>query len=234
MRNFFKSAAAFLALVITAQAVLAQTQAETYYFPDYKNYTAGFSTSTDKTILQGQVFKPVVAGSTYEAYPGVELTLDGGADLTLFAVSDENGLFAFDPVPAGNYTLFAQNAENGTFGSVSVALSKTLTTANTLGENSTTFDTASLKLSFDEELFILEKKRVVALTPQAEQVAVPNYPTHGGGMAGGGMGGGAFGNMGLIAAGLGVAGLATGIAALSDSKDGPVFPHQTTPTWKPR
>lgn len=215
MRNFTKNATFLFALLILSQAVFAQVQdANVYQFPGYQNFKAGFSSSSDLVVLQGQVFKPIVEGATYEAYPGVELTLDGGPDFTVTVVTDASGMFAFDAVPVGAYTVFAQNADLGTFGNVQITLSRGIS-ASTVSDNATDFDVASVKLSFDNDLYILGKKKVAA-----EFVEVAEVPAQGCcGMAGGcaaGAAGGAFGNMGMLGAALGAAGLAAGIAALAD------------------
>ena len=235
MRNFFNSSAALLALLVLSSAVYAQipviaqtVDANSYYFPNFGAYKAGFAYSADAVALQGQVFKSL-GSAAYEPYAGLDLTLDGGADFTLTTKTDENGVFSFDGVTAGSYTLFAQNAAAGTLGSVGVTLSKS-NAKSLISDNSTTFDVASMKLVFDSELFILGAKRLsVSDEVVNEAVAVDEAGCCG--MAAGGAAcgssaccGGGFGNMGMLAAGLGAAGLAAGIAALADDDDKPCKP----------
>ena len=220
MRNFYRSSAVLLALLILSGAVSAQTiDANSYYFPSFKSYKAGFAYSADVAVLQGQVFKSL-GSAAYEPYAGLELTLDGGPDFTKTVKTDENGMFSFDGVAAGSYTLFAQNAVAGTFGSVGVTLSKS-DVKPLLSDNSTTFDVARLKLAFDGELFILGEKRLVVGSEVVNEAAVSESSCCGLAAGGASCGtsaccGGGFGNMGMLAAGLGAAGLAAGIAGLAD------------------
>jgi len=220
MRNFFNSSATLLALLILSSAVFAQTiSTNSYYFPNFGAYKTGFGYSAN-AALQGQVFKSI-GNATYEPYASLDLTLDGGSDFTLTTKTDENGVFSFDGVAAGNYTLFAQDGEVS-FGSVAVTLSKSNVTPM-LSENSTVFDAASMKLLFGNELFILGDKRLSDAVE--EDVVVVDDAC---GMAAGGAScgtsaccGGGFGNMGMIAAGLGAAALAV---ALADDDNKPCKP----------
>ena len=230
MRNFFNGSAALLALLILSGAVYAQTavvsqtiDANSYYFPNFVAYKTGFAYSADAVALQGQVFKSL-GSAAYEPYAGLDLTLDGGADFTLTTKTDENGVFTFDGVPAGTYTVFAQDAAAATFGSVVVALSRNDARA-LISDNSTIFDVASVKLLFDNELYILGEKRPDAVVVEEEVVVDEENCC---GLAAGGTAcgtsaccGGAFGGLGMIAAGLGAAALAV---ALADDDDKPCKP----------
>ena len=233
MRNFFNGSAALLALLVLSSAVYAQTavvaqtvDANSYYFPNFVAYKAGFAYSADAAALQGQVFKSL-GSAAYEPYAGLDLTLDGGADFTLTTKTDENGVFSFDGVPAGTYTLFAQNATAATFGSVAVTLSKS-DAKTLLSDNSTIFNVASMKLLFDNELFILGEKRpavaeeeVIVDEESCCSMAADGAACGASACCGGsGVGGGMFGGSGMLAAALGAAGLASGLASLADDSSG--------------
>ena len=228
MRNFINSSAVLSALLVLSSVVCAQTvDANSYYFPNFGAYKAGVAYSANAVTLQGQVFKSL-GSAAFEPYAGLDLTLDGGADFTLTTKTDENGVFSFVGVPAGTYTVFAQDATEATFGSVAITLSKS-GTKSLISDNSTVFDVASMKLLFDNELFILGEKRPTTVVVEEEAVVVDEASCCG--MAAGGAAcgtsaccGGGFGNMGMLAAGLGAAGLAAGIAALADDDDKPCRP----------
>ena len=219
MRNFSKSLTLLFALLVLSQAAFAQADTSKHNFAGYQNYSNGYSALVgDSTTLQGQIFKPTGETSFYQFYPGVELTLDGGPGLTFTAVTDENGMFFFKDLPVGNYTLYAQDPAAGTFGSVGVNLTGSVSSF-TPGEGEVVVENATLKLTFDDELQIISKSNAPGAVNQPPVTPSPaNTPA--GGMQGGGggpMAGGAGGGLGLMAAGLAAAGLATGISAATDN-----------------
>lgn len=219
MRYFKLSASLFVALLVVVQVVYAQSpinmqlEKSVYNLDEYrKDFKTGFSGILGQTEIHGQVFRPVPGSMMFEGYPGVELTLDAGADFSQQVLTDAKGYFIFEDVPVGAFTIFAQNTETNAFGSVSVMLTKDLNNASNMSAYSTNFDVAGLKLLFtDKELYILGQDSGKELVQPLGEVEVASEMAVAGGVAAG-FGGG---DMGMFGAALGVAGLATGIAAMA-------------------
>jgi len=216
MRYFKLSASLFVALLVVVQVVHAQSSLDRSVnkLDDLRGtFKTGYSVSVGLSELRGQVFRPSSDGTMLESYPGVELTLDAGADFSQQVVTDAKGNFVFADVPVGSYAIFAQNTETNAFGSVSIQLSKDLNKVSSMSDFSTTFEVASLKLLFtDNDLFILGSAQAKALAKPLDEVEVASQMASVTGTASG-----FGGDMGMFGAALGAAGLATGIAALASS-----------------
>jgi len=213
----------FTALLVLGQVVQAQTSVNVQpneaprTLAEYrKDFKTGYTLSVGLTEIFGQVFRPVPGNvELYAGYPGVELTLDAGADFSQQVVTDVNGYFSFEDVPVGAFTVYAQNPETNAFGSVSVLLSRDISNVSTMSGLATSFDPADLMLLFtDKDLFILGRTRDEKA--HAKPVEGAEAASH---MATVGSGAGFGGGMGMFGAALGAAGLATGIAALATNKE---------------
>jgi len=220
MRYFKLSVSLFVAMLVVLQVAQAQSpgimpmEKSVYGLEEYrKDFKTGYSVSVGHTEIFGQVFRPIADSALFEGYPGVELTLDGGADFTKQVTTDANGLFIFESIPVGSFTIYSKDDDTGAFGSVSILLSKEFGSVSTMSDSSTKFDVANLKLLFtDKGLFILGQDQGTALVKPLDEVEVATEMCAAGGVAAG-----FGGDMGMFGAALGAAGLATGIAALASS-----------------
>ena len=221
MRYFNLCVSLFVAFLIVTKALHAQSEAVvsmetgTYNLDAYrKDFKTGYTKSSGVTEIRGQLFRPIPGNTLFEGYPGIELTLDAGADFSQQVVTGANGTFTFADVPVGSFTIFAQNTETNAFGSVTILLSGERIPASGLSDFSTDFDVDTLKLLFtDKELYILgETQNMAELVQPVEGVDTVAEMAAATGSAAGFAGGG---DMGMFGAALGVAGLATGIAALA-------------------